>query len=404
MSSNAQFIYITEIDLSIDNGPGVNERELVSALRKDYGSEVICVVPYPAHPEIHFDSGLEYVINHRSYHPIFYVVHLMSSFLRVLRLHRHYHFAGLIFRLGEIPIVPLVLSYFLKVPLILKTLAGYTAFSGEVGRMRKLLSNLLLPLYRATIRRALTADTVSIPYMDWLQFKFGIPKDQIILIHNGANTDFFSPGDQVSSRRKLGLDHFEHIIGYVGAMTSLRHLDMLISSLQMVKARGKVGLVLVGDGANRIALEALAKEQAVVEQVVFTGFIPYTMIPEYMRTFDVAVDLSLVSMKIGDKVLNASYSQKIPQYLSCGLPVIAWDTLDTQFLKHEQIGDVVPPGDVDSLTQAIRIHLTMNDLECTQLRLRAREYAKEHFSAKALAARRFAFWQSALATKHKDMR
>jgi Glycosyl transferases group 1. len=55
--------------------------------------------------------------------------------------------------------------------------------------------------------------------------------------------------------------------------------------------------VLVGDGANRIALEALAKELAVVEQVIFTGFIPYTMIPEYMRTFDVVVDLSLVSMK-----------------------------------------------------------------------------------------------------------
>lgn len=165
-----------------------------------------------------------------------------------------------------------------------------------------------------------------------------------------------------------------------------------------------LSLMLVGDGANRIALEALAREQAVVEQVVFTGFIPYAMIPEYMRTFDVAVDLSLVSMKIGDKVLNASYSQKIPQYLSCGLPVIAWDTLDTQFLKHEQIGDVAPLGDVDSFAQAIRIHLTMNDLECMQLRLRAREYAKEHFSAKALATRRFAFWQSALATKHKDMR
>jgi hypothetical protein len=78
--------------------------------------------------------------------------------------------------------------------------------------------------------------------------------------------------------------------------------------------------------------------------------------------------------------------------------------LDTQFLKHEQIGDVVLLGDVDSLTQAIRTHLTMNDLECMQLRLRAREYAKAHFSAEALASRRFAFWQSALATKNKDMR
>ncbi len=402
ISSKVKFIYITEVDLSINNGPGINEREFINALRKNYESEVICIVPYPAHPEIHYDSGLEYVISHRHYHPIFYWIHLLSTFYRVLRLHKQYHFSGLIFRLGEIPLVPLLLSHILKVPLILKTLAGYSTFSEKLGMKRKLFNRFLLPLYRTTIQRALISDTVSIPYMDWLRFKFGVPKDRISLVPNGVNIDFFSPGDRIGSRRKLDLDHFEHIVGYVGAITKLRHLDMLISSFKIIKNRNNIGVVIVGDGANRDALEALTIEQGIAKHVIFTGFVPYTTIPEYMRTFDVAVDLTLVSMEIENKVLYASYSQKIPQYLACGIPVVAWDVVDNQFLKREGIGKVVPFGDCMELAKSIQQLLNLKADEMNALRQRALNYAEINLSISRLTNKRIHLWQSVLDSKYKN--
>ncbi|KHE94023.1 MAG: hypothetical protein SCABRO_00222 [Candidatus Scalindua brodae] len=78
---------------------------------------------------------------------------------------------------------------------------------------------------------------------------------------------------------------------------------------------------------------------------------------------------------------------------------MAWDTPDTQFLKQEQIGDVVSLGNIDGLAQSIKRQFAMNDLKYAQQCLRAREYANKHFSSKALAALRFAFWQSASATQ-----
>ena len=107
-------------------------------------------------------------------------------------------------------------------------------------------------------------------------------------------------------------------------------------------------------------------------------------------------------MHVNGNVLYTSYSQKLPQYVSCGVPVIAWDTLDTQFLKQERIGDIAAVEDINSLAQAIKRLLTMSDSEYTQLRLRARAYAEANFSAKVLAAQRIAFWRSALATQTRS--
>jgi glycosyltransferase involved in cell wall biosynthesis len=111
-----------------------------------------------------------------------------------------------------------------------------------------------------------------------------------------------------------------------------------------------------------------------------------------MNSFDIGVDLSLVPMQVDGKIIYASYSQKIPQYLSCGLPVIAWDTPDTQFIRAERIGCIIPVGNIRDLGVTIRRTLLMNRSEYTEMGLRARKYAESHFSTHVLAADRVRFW------------
>ncbi len=59
------FIYITEYDISIDNGPGINEREFVNILLSEQHDEFVYIISYPTHPEIYYDSRVEYVRNHK---------------------------------------------------------------------------------------------------------------------------------------------------------------------------------------------------------------------------------------------------------------------------------------------------------------------------------------------------
>ena len=398
MHGKARFAYIAEVDISIDDGPGINEREFVHELLTNHPDEVVCVLPYPASPSGYHDARIAYVTSHRGRNPFFYLVYNIALFLKVIKLHRQHPFDALVFRLNLIPLVPPLLHYTLRAPIILKTLAGYTTFSGLAGEKQRYITRLAYPLYKLSISKARLADTVSIPYIEWLEKNFGIARERIVLIPNGANTNLFRPGDKTAYKRRLGLENFDFIIGYVGALATLRHVDLLIKTLQELKTDKKVGLVLVGKGPDREFLQNLAEELKVRDRVVFAGFRPYQEVPDIMKTFDIAVDLTRVPMKIGEKSVDASYSQKIPQYLACGLAVVAWDVPDNGFIESIGIGRLVKPGgdDLKNLSAAIQHLLDLPDAERIDMGTRAREHAEAKFSVHNLTSERINAWRASL--------
>jgi len=385
---------MTEADISLDNGPGINEREFISVLLKDYGDEVVCVAPYPQDPKNYYNVRIAYVFSHRGYNPVRYFIFLIASFAKIVSLHLRHRFNGVVFRLGEIPIIPILTSALLRVPVILKTLAGYTLFERQDRKWRhRLLSALVLSFYRRSVRCAAAADTVSCAYIEWLSFKFGLAREKMRLIPNGANTEHFSPR-KCQDLRALTHGSFDTIVGYVGALDSLRHIDMLLRAAGEIRKKRNAAFLIVGGGAQEEELKAFAKKEGVLENVVFTGPVPYASVPEYISTFDIAVDLSLVPMRLDKNTVYASYSQKIPQYLSCAVPVIAWDIPDNQFLLANNLGGLVKLGHPESLISEIERILDMAQAQREELKVRAIEYAREHLSVGALTAQRIDFWRS----------
>jgi glycosyltransferase involved in cell wall biosynthesis len=394
-----RFLYVTEVDLSEDNGPGINEREFVNALLRDDASEVVCLAPYPRNPEIHFEPRIEYVKNYQSSRALFWPLYscfLISNFLRIIALHRRHRFSAFIFRLGRIPIAPFLFSKFSNIPVILKTLAKYQMFSENENVKSSIRNKMLFPLYKSTIRKAVISDTVSSNYIEWLQFKFGVSKDKLFFVPNGVNTEVFSSGNRDSARKRLGLDYYEFVIGYVGAITKLRHIEVLIESYRKIETKRNVGLVLVGGGDKGTNFRSLVERAGIAKKVHFIGKVPYAKVPDFLQAFDVAVDLTVVPMDVGGNVLSASYSQKIPQYLACGLPVIAWDTEENKFLKEEKIGEIVQLGNKDMVSKSILKLIDLNDKEKQEMRERSRSYAKEHFEISKLVARRVDVWKRVL--------
>jgi len=399
-----RFIYITEYDISIDNGPGINEREFINALYKELEEQIVCVIPSPTYPKKYFDSRIKYAKNHKNFNKFKYWAYVIDTLIKVLKLHRKHQFDALILRIGQTPVVPLVLSWFMKVPLIFKTLAKHSSFSGKQNWKGKIINNFWQPLFKIIIKKAVVADTVSIPYIEWLHYKFGISKDKLILIPNGVNIDFFSPSDQKASRQKLNLNKFDHLIGYIGALRNNRNIEMLIKSIKFIECNGSVGLILVGSGKDKNELEKLAKNEGTADSVIFTGQVPYELVPEYMRAMDVAADLTLITMKIGNRLSNSSYSQKIPQYLACGLPVIAWDVVDNHFISKERIGEVVPYGNVVKLSKSLSKILNLDVESKKALRKKAISYSHTNLSINNLTARRIKVWEKAVSDLQQSRR
>lgn len=392
-----RFAYVVEEDLSIDNGPGINEREFIEVLTRNYHDEVVCVAPRPRFPENHFNERISYVIPHHG-SLLRYPAHVVATYRRLKKLKKRRDVDAFVLRLGASPLLAYGVSRIIQAPLILKKLGLYSIFGQRIlrSKLKNSISKSFFPLYREVIRSCIGADVESESYPEWLHERFGIGYDQLVVIPNGANTHVFKPGESSELRRKMGLETVDCVVGYVGALSRLRNVDLLIRSVVEIENRQNVALVLVGDGEDRYYLEDIARQLGVDDRVIFVGKVPYSRVREYIQCFDVGVDLTAIEMNVSDGVNLASYSQKIPQYLACGVPVVAWECPDTEFLALRRIGRTVPHGDEQALRSAISELSRASESERKSTRSRARTVAEEEFSVEVLAERRVKWWKSLL--------
>jgi glycosyltransferase involved in cell wall biosynthesis len=388
----AKFLYITEADLSVDNGEGVNEREFVRALLVNHADETICVAPAPMYPDNFHDARIVYAPRARRRNPVGYGLHMYGLWRLIRKLEGTNKLAAIIFRLGAIPVVPWLRTLRSGPPVIIKYLGG-----NPERRTLKLviLSWFRTPMYRSIAQRVAAADTPSVTLAHWASERLRMPPNRLKVIPFGANVDLFYPGDGFEERKRLGLDPAARVIVYVGAMSSIRHVDLLIkafASLVHNREWSDARLLLVGGGPERHGLEALAAESGVIDRVLFTGPVGYDRVPALLRASDVAVDLSRVPIELGTGRTWASYSQKIAQYLAVGLPVVAWDIPDNRFLAERDIGRLVENEAPATLASVLMSTLEQVDLRAGAWGEAVRRYAVAELSQPELAARRIQMW------------
>ncbi|MGQ0554967.1 MAG: glycosyltransferase [Nitrospiraceae bacterium] len=174
-------------------------------------------------------------------------------------------------------------------------------------------------------------------------------------------------------RKQLGISFSEFVIGSVGRLTQVKGLEYLIRAVAKNRGSQERKLVIVGDGPLRPALEGLAREVGVSENVLFLG--ARNDVYDLMGVFDV---LALPSLHEGvPMVLLEAMAMAVPIIASRvgGIPEIFDD---------EQGALLVQARDVDVLADAIE---TMVNDEVLRNRLRkaARARVESHFSIERTA-------------------
>lgn len=157
----------------------------------------------------------------------------------------------------------LLFTFFHHKKLYLWTHGWYGKESGIFAKMK-------LWLYRKA-----TGTFVYGNYARKLLIKEGIPANKLFTIHNSLHYD-----EQLALRDKMQKtsaysDHFRNdnpVILFVGRLTTVKKLDMLIKAVSTLKQRGEIyNLVLVGDGSERSTLEDLVSTLGLNEQAWFYG-------------------------------------------------------------------------------------------------------------------------------------
>tara|TARA_R110001583_G_scaffold195457_1_gene373805 strand:+ start:4968 stop:6185 length:1218 start_codon:yes stop_codon:yes gene_type:complete len=116
----------------------------------------------------------------------------------------------------------------------------------------------------------------------------GVPKEKIRLIHNGVNTERFTPGpkpDFLLARHEL---HGKRIILSVGRVVPRKGMDVLIRAMPLVlSTTPDAHLLIVGEGEFRSILEQLTDELGLRAHVTFAGRVADTELADYYRLSDI---------------------------------------------------------------------------------------------------------------------
>ena len=118
----------------------------------------------------------------------------------------------------------------------------------------------------------------------------GVPEGVISVIPNGVDLASFRPPEDAEAGRALR-DEFDlgdrFVCAYVGTVGMGAGLDVAIRAARRLRDAGDAGvrLLVVGDGAEREALAAQAREEG-LDSVVFTGRLPKARMPEVLAAAD----------------------------------------------------------------------------------------------------------------------
>jgi len=116
----------------------------------------------------------------------------------------------------------------------------------------------------------------------------GVGRSRTCVVSPGIDTDRYCPGDGGRLRRSLGIAPSEAVVLTVGRLDLRKGHDMVIRALAALRReQPNVRYVIVGDGQERTRLMSLARDLGVQDAVLFVGYQPAGLLPDYYRLCDV---------------------------------------------------------------------------------------------------------------------
>ena len=168
----------------------------------------------------------------------------------------------------------------------------------------------------------------------------GIVEGRVRVLRNGVDLAFFQPADHSAARRALGMTRPTLLA--VGNLVGLKRHRMMIEALVGLPT---VDLVIVGDGPERTAIEALARARRVADRVRLLGHLPQDRLSDVYSAADL---LLLVSTHEG-------WPNVLLESMACGTPVIV-SGIDgiADIVAAPEAGRIVQEPTPDRLAMATR--------------------------------------------------
>ena len=167
----------------------------------------------------------------------------------------------------------------------------------------------------------------------------GTAPERIRVLRNGVDIALFRPGDREAARRRLGFTRPTLLA--VGNLVAVKRHPLMVEALALLP---DADLVIVGEGPERNAIEALARARGLANRVRLLGQMPQQKLPEIYGAADL---LLLVSSHEG-------WPNVLLESMACGTPVLVSDIAGiTDIVATPAAGRIVPRVMPENLAGAI---------------------------------------------------
>ena len=242
-------------------------------------------------------------------------------------------------------------------------------------------------LEMALYRRAARVVTVTEAFRRNLIAR-GVPETKVVTVRNGADVEFWRPGDASAElRRALGLEG-AFVVLYLGAFGISQGLDRVLECADALRADPRVRFLLVGDGAER---DRLRRQAAGLENVRLLDPVDKARARELYRLADVCL------VPLRDIPLFETFvPSKLFEILAMGRPIVASVRGEAaEILEDSHAAVVVPPEDSAAIAEALRSLIDRPDVR-TAMAERGRDFVVKQFSRETLASDYLAVLEDAI--------
>ena len=179
----------------------------------------------------------------------------------------------------------------------------------------------------------------------------GVPADKITVSPNGVDLTLFGappPCDEALAT-ELGFADAD-VVGFIGSFYPYEGLDDLIAAMpELVAARPKAALLLVGGGPQEAALRALAHASPVADRIRFVGRVPHEQVERYYGLVDILA-YPRKAMRLTELVTPLKPLEAMAQ----GRLVAASDVGGhRELIRDHETGTLFPAGDPAALAASL---------------------------------------------------
>jgi len=168
-------------------------------------------------------------------------------------------------------------------------------------------------------------------------------RDCYTVIPTGMDLEPYRHADGKALRSREGWQD-DFVVVSTGRLATEKNWPTLVQAAQKVyREHPNMRLVIIGDGPEKKALQELAAELGIAERVTFTGEIPFSEVPVYLKAADM----------FGFASITETQGLVTVEAIAAGLPVVAVDGSGTRDIVENGKQGFLVPNDADALADSI---------------------------------------------------